>query len=99
MNIATITFKTPVRREYSMTSQMDDLGEHQATLTLYINDSDATRGSLELDIPGCNEYADIGLWFDDDKKTLVDYDGVFSLPPQGIQLLRDQGFIVSEDFE
>ena len=69
------------------------------SLTLYVHDSDATRGSLELDIPGCNEYADIGLWFDDDKKTLVDYDGVFSLPPQGIQLLRDNGFIVSEDFE
>ena len=99
MNIATIKFKTPVRKEYSMTSHMDDLGEHEATLTLYVNDQDYTRGSLELDIPGCNEYADIGLWFDDDKKTLVDYDGVFSLPPQGIQLLRDQGFIVSEDFE
>ena len=99
MNIATIKFKTPVRKEYSMTSYMEDLGDHEATLTLYINDSDATRGSLELDIPGCNEYADIGLWFDDDKKTLVDYDGVFSLPHQGIQLLRDNGFIVSEDFE
>ena len=66
MNIATIKFKTPVRKEYSMTSYMEDLGDHEATLTLYINDSDATRGSLELDIPGCNEYADIGLWFDDE---------------------------------
>lgn len=99
MNIATITFKTPVRKEYSCTPDMIDLGDHQATLTLYINDQDSRRGSLELDIPGCNEYADIGLWFDEDRKTLVDYDGVFSLPPQGIQLLRDNGFIVSEDFE
>ena len=99
MNIATITFKTPVYRESSMVSTATHLGEHQATLTLYINDQDGTKGSLELDIPGCGEYADIGLWFDDDKKTLVDYDGVFSLPPQGIQLLRDNGFIVSEDFE
>jgi len=99
MNIATIKFKTPVRREYSMTPHMEDLGEHMATLTLYVNDQDSRLGSLELDIPSINEYVDIGLWFDEDRTTLVDYDGVFSLPPQGIQLLRDNGFIVSEDFE
>ena len=99
MNIATITFKTPVRKEYSATSRMDNLGEHQATLTLYVNDQDARLGSLELDIPGCDEYVDIGLWFAEDRKTLVDFDGVFSLPPQGIELLRENGFIVSEDFE
>lgn len=99
MNIATIKFKTPVRKEYSSTSKMTDLGEHWATLTLYINDQDSRLGSLELDIPSCDEYADIGLWFDEDRTTLIDYDGVFSLPPQGIELLRREGFIVSEDFE
>jgi hypothetical protein len=99
MNIATIKFKTPVYRESSMVSTATNLGEHWATLTLYINDQDSRYGSLELDIPGCGEYADIGLQFDEDRTTLIDYDGVFSLPPQGIELLRREGFIVSEDFE
>jgi hypothetical protein len=99
MNIATIKFKSGFYSESSMVSTVTDLGDHEAEMTLYIDDSDPTWGSLEVDIPTLGEYLDIGLRFDDDKKTLVDYDGVFSLPSQGIQLLRDHGFIVSEDFE
>jgi len=39
----------------------------------------------------------IGLWFE--KKTLTDYDGLFSLPKEAIKLIRKNGFHVSRDFE
>ncbi len=37
-------------------------------------------------------YVEGGLWFEDDGKTLCDYDGVFSLPPPICEFLREIGF-------
>lgn len=37
-----------------------------------------------------------GLWFEG--KTLVDADGTFSVPLEIVKFLREQGFVVDEDF-
>ena len=97
MNITTVTFTSPVNKENSFNSW--SLGEHESTMELGIKDSDHTQGWIEWNIPSADEYAEIGLWFGTDGKTLTDYDGVFSLPDQAIKLLRDNGFIVGEEFE
>lgn len=39
-----------------------------------------------------------GLWFDDNKE-LQDYDGVLALMPPVIELIRELGYKVSEEFE
>jgi hypothetical protein len=36
------------------------------------------------------------LWFED--KNLIDYDGVFTLPREIIQMLLDKGYTVGQDF-
>lgn len=42
-----------------------------------------------------------GLWFEasGDGLSLIDYDGVFELPDEVIDMLRDGGFIVGKEFE
>jgi hypothetical protein len=52
---------------------------------------------IEWDIPTLDEVEHIGLSFE--HKTLVDYDGVMSLPAPAIAFLREQGFIVPKEFE
>ena len=39
-----------------------------------------------------------GLWFDNELR-LIDYDGVFELPKEVIQAIRDLGCSVSKEFE
>lgn len=51
-------------------------------------------GFIEWDIPSLDRTENIGLWFEidqDGKRTLSDYDGVFSLPSEAIELLRKHG--------
>lgn len=43
------------------------------------------------------EYADIGLWFENNE--LSDYDGCFALPNEVIVLLRASGFTVDKEFQ
>jgi hypothetical protein len=61
---------------------IDQEKDVEVEVTLGIRDDDPTRGWFEFydkDSGGENWYAEGGLWFND-KKELVDYDGVFSLP-------------------
>jgi hypothetical protein len=97
MNIAKIKFNAPIIKENSFHAQ--PMGEHHCTMELHLNDSDHRKGWIEFDIPAIDEFAEIGLWFEDDRKTLSDYDGVFALPSEAIQLLRDNGYIVGDQFE
>lgn len=97
MNIATITFKAPIYSENSYIAIPH--GEHESTMTLRVNDHDHTKGSIEWDIPSLDCYTTIGLWFEHDRTTLSDYDGVFALPHQAIDLLRDNGYIVGDEYE
>ena len=69
-------------------------------MDLYFN-TDNT-GFIEWDIPSLDCTENIGLWFEIDKegkRTLSDYDGVFSLPSEAIALIRKNGVEVGEEFE
>ena len=63
--------------------------------TVEIFDETPLRGYFEHEEYG-DEYGG-GLWFEG--KNLVDYDGVFELPKEVIQALRDTGFYVDPEFE
>lgn len=63
--------------------------------TVEIFDETPLRGYFEHEEYG-DEYGG-GLWFEG--KNLVDYDGVFELPKEVIQALRDLGFYVDPEFE
>lgn len=59
-------------------------------------------GFIEWDIPSLERTEYIGLWFEidqDGKRTLSDYDGVFALPSEAIELIRKNGVEVDVDFE
>lgn len=59
-------------------------------------------GFIEWDIPSLDRTENIGLWFEidkDGKRTLSDYDGVFSLPSEAIALIRKNGVEVGVEFE
>lgn len=62
--------------------------------TVEIFDETQLRGYFEHEEYG-DEYGG-GLWFKG--KNLVDYDGVFELPKEVIQALRDLGFYVDPEF-
>ena len=62
--------------------------------TVEIFDETPLRGYFEHEEYG-DEYGG-GLWFKG--KNLVDYDGVFELPKEVIQALRDLGFYVDPEF-
>ena len=63
-------------------------------VTVEIFDETPLRGYFEHEEYG-DEYGG-GLWFEG--KNLVDYDGVFELPKEVIQALRDLGFYVDPEF-
>lgn len=58
---------------------------------------DKYRYAIEWDIPSLDDVEEIGIWTENN--VLTDYDGVFSLPKEAIQLLRDNGITVPVDFE
>ena len=62
--------------------------------TVEIFDETPARGYFEHEVLG-DEWGG-GLWFEG--KILVDYDGVFELPKEVIQALRDLGFYVDPEF-
>lgn len=66
-------------------------------LTLYFDG--AAGGWIEWEIDGLEITETIGLWFEIDatgKRTLAEYDGVFTLPDQAMQLLELCGVDCSE---
>lgn len=71
------------------------LGKHESTMTLYMQEDDK-YGCIEWDIPSLDEVEHIGLWFEDGE--LTDYDGVFSLPREAVELLRENDYVVGPDF-
>ena len=63
--------------------------------TVEIFDEKPLRGYFEHNELGDNCVG--GLLFEG--KGLIDYDGVFELPKEVIQAIRDLGFYVGEEFE
>lgn len=108
-SVQTIKFQSGITRENSHTPKLENLGNAQCSMELFTPDGTAAKngsGHIEwyveyLDADGTPDGDDdveqIGVWFEN--KTLTDYDGVFSLPKQAVQLLREVGIIVPSDFE
>lgn len=89
--IKTKRFTSLITRETSF--RTDVIGEGQSEMTLTV---EGEQGCIEWDIPNLGEFAEIGLTFEG--RELVDYDGVFSLPVQAIELIEEAGFTVGDDF-
>lgn len=92
------TFTAQLVREGSWGSSA--IGEHESTMNLYIYPD--LRGYIEWDIASIDTVEEIGLIFEldaDRNLVLTDYDGVFSLPAQAIELLREAKVIVNQEFE
>ena len=97
-SIKKTVFKAHIVREYSCIPTVDQLGEADCSMEMFIDD-EGDYGMIEWIIEYSDGYEDvehIGLWFE--KKRLVDYDGLFSLPKEAIKLIRKCGFTVPRDF-
>lgn len=98
--IASITFDAHVVREYSATPNVQQLGEHRCTMDLYFGTDD--HGCIEWDIQSLEETAEIGLTFEigpKGERNLIDYDGIFELPPEAVDLLRQNGVAVCNSYD
>ena len=95
--IASKTFTAELIKEGSWGER--ELGKHESTMDLYEVEGDAGRLGIEWDIPALDHVEEIGIWVEmiDGKRTLCDYDGVFSLPAEAIELLESVGIVVPED--
>lgn len=95
------TFTADIVLERSMSPNVENLGRAECTMTLYDSDDDAGRGWIEWDIPSLETGEEIGLWYKmtGTKRELRDYDGVFALPKEAVELLRKADIIVPKEFE
>jgi hypothetical protein len=94
--IAEKTFRSPINKENSF-GQWSVAEDTESTMTLFYYDDNT--GFIEWDIPEIEETVDIGLTFSIDKngkRTLTDYDGVFAIPDQALDLLESQKVDVAE---
>ncbi|HEY9758914.1 MAG TPA: hypothetical protein V6C97_27340 [Oculatellaceae cyanobacterium] len=69
----------------------------KSTMELYFRKDDT--GFIEWEVPHYELYEVIGLTFEfdkDGKRTLIDYDGVFSIPDEALNLLEKHGVNVTE---
>ena len=108
-SVIKINFESGITRETSMSPILEDLGNAKCTMELFTDVGTIQRngeGRIEWivefldekgELDGDEEVEYIGVWFE--KKTLTEYDGVFSLPTQAIQLLRKVGIRVPREFE
>jgi len=93
--LATRTFTTELFSETSMSYRAEKLGEHESTIDLYSFPENPDYYLIEWDIPSLDEMVEIGIWCEEGTKILRDYDGVFCLPDEAMDLLKEQGFDVS----
>lgn len=95
---ATVTFTSNINRE---TTYMEhSLGDHVSVMD-YWDGCDAGHAMIEWIIESLDTVEHIGLTFGwiDGKRTLCDYDGVFSLPIQACTLMESVGIIVPDEFK
>lgn len=92
---ATKTFKSELVKEYS-SGAVEPLGEFESEMNLYIHEGGETGGIewIYEDEEGYEDVVEIGLWFEGNKVT--DYDGVFELPAQAIEMLKENGYDTDE---
>ena len=96
--VATKTFTAELIQEGSWGQR--DLGKHESTMELYESD-DAGHGWIDWSCDALEMAESIGVWYEmqDGKRTLSDYDGVFSLPKEAIELLEARGIVVPDEFK
>lgn len=88
-----IVFKSPISIDNGYTNKFQ--GTYESTMELFINSGEPTM--IEWDVPEMGRTEHIGLEFDNGK--VNDYDGVFELPKEAIQLLESCGFKVDESLK
>jgi hypothetical protein len=95
--IDSVEFTSHVVREHSMLAHADSLGVQKSRMTLMRGQNPDMPYFIEWEIPGIEEYVEIGIFVKPwHSKKVVDYDGVFELPKQAVALLKKNGFDVSE---
>lgn len=100
--IATKTFTAMMYEHGSWGAR--DIGdqEHGTTSVMELYDTkDPARGYIEWDIPSLQRFESIGLIWEwrDGRRALADYDGIMALPEQAVDLMREAGFIVDDEFD
>lgn len=101
IKVAEKTFEAELYRHGSWGSR--DVGKHSSTMTLYFRTGkESATGFIDWSIPSLEEEESIGLWFDVDvsgKRTLCDYDGIMAMPVEAVDLMREAGIIVPDEFD
>jgi len=92
----TKTFIAEIVSETSLSPVPTKLGTHESTMDLYYSSAMDHYYYIEWDIPGLDIVEQIGLWCEIGTKKIIDYDGVFTLPNEAIELLKENGFDISE---
>jgi len=95
-SIGKLEFKSPINQEGSW-GQRNLAKQTKSVMELYFYKDNT--GFIEWDIPKLEMFEHIGLTFEIDpkgKRILTDYDGVFTLPDQAMDLLEAHGVDCSE---
>lgn len=105
-SIAKIEFESNLVLERSITPVLEDLGKAKCSMEFFTSDHDKNNkldksgnGDIVWNYEmenGDEDEIGIGIWWENVR--ITDYDGVFSLPRQAVQLLRKAGLIVGKDF-
>ena len=95
-SIGKVEFQSPINQEGSW-GQRNLAKRTKSVMELYFYKDNS--GFIEWDIPKLDMTEHIGLVFEIDpsgKRILTDYDGVFSLPDQAMDLLEQHGVDCAE---
>lgn len=104
-SVKKIEFKANLVLERSITPVVEQLGEYDSSMELYTQDGTLAPGCGTIEWDNTRGEGDdydeivehIGVWWNANKE-LTEYDGVFSLPAEAIQLLEEVGITVGDDF-
>ena len=71
------------------------LSDPTISVEVILHTREDERDPCCAEIVSGDHYADIGLWFEGNE--LSDYDGVFCLPREVGEMLKEAGYVVPED--